>query len=276
VGAVVATPLLLIGGLMDGMTRTVLWAIAAFFDVSTAWILRGRLAQVRLTPLHYTHRYGLLLILVLGESVIAVGAVAATEPLTPVRLTTIGLSYVLACALWWTYFVYGLADFRRAMARADRQAELRRSVLAYGHLLFSFGIVAVAVGLSEAVAQPLEHLRKSQVALLFAGSGLFLSTFAYTHWRIHREIAWRRVAAGVTCLILMPLSTHIPAVSALTLLVLVVVTVSLSEQLIIRRQRPGGGDRQRGRHEVSGTSAAEPDSNADNVDAGPPVHREDS
>lgn len=72
-------PLQLAGGLLTGTTRMVLWSIAILVDVVGARVARPALAAVRVRPLHYTHRYGLLIILVLGESVIEVGMVASTR-----------------------------------------------------------------------------------------------------------------------------------------------------------------------------------------------------
>ncbi|GIG87145.1 low temperature requirement protein A [Plantactinospora endophytica] len=239
VGSIVAGPLLLAGGLTSGTTRTVLWAIASLLDVSSPWILRRHLGRVRLLPLHYTHRYGLLLILVLGESVLEVGAVASTERLTAARLFAIGASYAFACALWWAYFVYGMWAFRRAIARAENQGDVRRSILLYGHLLFSSGVIAAAVGLAEVVSAPDQPLLPSDAALLCGGAALFLITFAYTHWRIHRQVAWRRLGAGLLCLLMLPLAMLTPGLAALIVLTLVIIAVSLVEQLILRRQGRG-------------------------------------
>ncbi|MBQ0988695.1 low temperature requirement protein A [Micromonospora sp. PSH03] len=231
----VAGPLQLAGGLLHGTTRIVLWSIAVLVDLIGTTISRRTLDKVRVRPLHYTHRYGLLIILVLGESVIQVGMVAVDESLTLARVAAICLSYSLVCALWWAYFIYGVRAFRLAVDRSEQQADIRRSVMVYGHLLFSFAIITVAVGLSEVVTEPLEPLRAGEGTVLFGGAALFLGTFAYTHWRIHRQIARRRIGASVLCLVLMPLAPLVPALAALTTLFAVVAGVSVLEGMIMHR-----------------------------------------
>ncbi|MFC3499581.1 low temperature requirement protein A [Micromonospora krabiensis] len=241
----VAGPLQLAGGLLHGTTRIVLWSMAVLVDVVGTSLGRRTLEEVRVRSLHYTHRYGLLIILVLGESVIQVGMVAVKEPLTLARLAAICLSYSLVCALWWTYFIYGVRAFRQAVDQSAHQADIRRSVMVYGHLLFSFAIITVAVGLSEVVTEPLESSRAAEGTVLFGGAALFLGTFAYTHWRIHRQIARRRIIASVLCLVLMPLAPLVPGLVALATLFAVVAGVSVLEGIVLHRH-PLNGERAAG------------------------------
>ncbi|MEV7327279.1 low temperature requirement protein A [Micromonospora sp. NPDC093244] len=257
----VAGPLQLAGGLFSGSTRIVLWSIAVLADVVGTALGRRTLDKVRVRPLHYTHRYGLLIILVLGESVIQVGMVAVGEPLTLARLVAVCLSYSLVCALWWAYFIYGLRAFRQAVAQSAQQADIRRSVMVYGHLLFSFAIIMVAVGLSEVVMEPLEPSRASEGTVLFGGAALFLGTFAYTHWRIHRQIARRQIGASLLCVVLLPLAPLVPALATLATLFAVVAGVSVLEEIIMHR-RPLIGERA-----TRGETCGDPD----HVDEGPVV-----
>ncbi|GIG88255.1 low temperature requirement protein A [Plantactinospora endophytica] len=230
-------PLLVAGALTEGAARIGLWAAAAVSDLVSPWVSRYLVTPTRAEPLHYSHRYGLLIILVFGESVIQVGAVAADRPLTLVRLTAIAASYALVGGLWWAYFSYGLPSFRRALEHAPNQADLRRAVLVYGHLLFSFGIITVSVGLADMVPTPLDALGVEMATLLFGGTALFMATFAYTHWRIRGRIAWHRVGAAVLSLVLLPLATLIPALVMVAALFLVVVGMAVGEELATRRRR---------------------------------------
>ncbi|MFD0744786.1 low temperature requirement protein A [Phytohabitans flavus] len=226
----VTGPLLLTGALLHGTARIAFWAAAAATDLLSPWAGRYLVAPRRAQPLHYTHRYGLLIILVLGESMIQTGMVAAGGTLTPLRLTAIAAAYAVAAALWWTYFRYGLPEIRRALEVAPDQPDLRRAVLIYSHLLFSFGIVTTSVGLADAVLEPAGALTGDQAVLLFGGSALFLFTFAYTRWRMFREIAGICLGGGVVCFALVPLATLIPAVTAVAAL-LVVIGVTIARRL---------------------------------------------
>ncbi|MFI6263084.1 low temperature requirement protein A [Micromonospora sp. NPDC051006] len=125
---------------------------------------------------------------------------------------------------------------RRALEQARDQPDVRRAILVYGHLSFSFGIITLAVGLADAVPAPLHALPPREAMLLFGGCALFLFTFAYTHWRIHHRIAWRRGGAGAACLLLFPLATLMPALAAVVCLIVVIAVMVAAEELAIRRQ----------------------------------------
>ncbi|MCZ7374090.1 low temperature requirement protein A [Micromonospora sp. WMMC250] len=232
---VITGPLLVAGALNEGNSRLVLWAAAAGVDLLSPWLANRVVAQGRAQPAHYTHRYGLLIILVFGESVIQVGAVAVDAPLTVARLAAITAAYALVSVLWFAYFGYGLSDFRRALEETPDQPGLRRAILVYSHLLFSFGIITIAVGLADMVPAPLEPLAPREAMLLFGGCALFLFTFAYAYWRIHRKIAWRRMGAGGTCLLMAPLATLLPALVMVIALALVAIVMVVTEQRAVRR-----------------------------------------
>ncbi|AVT38241.1 low temperature requirement protein A [Plantactinospora sp. BB1] len=242
-GVVVATaPLLLAGALSQGTTRIVLWAVAAALDVLSPWLAARTVQLVRVQPRHYAHRYGLLIILVLGESVIQLGAAAVEQPLTGARLLAMAAGYALIAALWWTYFGYGVHAFRSALERSggQEQARLRRAILIYCHLLFSLAIIAIADGVAEVVMAPAELLTDSEMTRLVGGCALFLGTFTYTHWRIHRKIAWRRFGVAVACFGLLPLVALLPAIAALGLLILLVGGLAAMEEIFRHRNADPG------------------------------------
>ncbi|MFI7657412.1 low temperature requirement protein A [Micromonospora parva] len=239
-------PLLLTGALMHGTARVVLWGAAATIDVLSPWVASRLVAQRHVQPAHYAHRYGLLIILVFGESVIQVGAVAAKEGLTLVQLVAVAAAYILVSVLWYAYFGYGLSDFRQALEQARDQPDLRRTILVYGHLFYSFGIITIAVGLAEMVPEPFHALPTREAMLLAGGCALFLITFACAHWRIHHTIAWRRLGAGAACLILVPLATLMPALAAVASLIVVIAVMVAAEEVTVRRR----GDASHGANEV--------------------------
>ncbi|MGI5211505.1 low temperature requirement protein A [Plantactinospora sp. CA-290183] len=238
---VVTAPLLLAGALSEGKARIALWTVAAVIDVASPWLARRTVRAIRVQPRHYTHRYGLLIIIVLGESVIQVGAAAVGEPLTSVRVLAMAAGYALASSLWWTYFGYGVQAFRGALEQAEDQARLRVAILIYAHLLFSLAIIVIADGVADVVTAPVEPLSSAETNRLFGGCALFLGTFAYTHWRIHRKIAWRRVGVAAACLGLLPLAPLLPALAALGLLLLLVAGVAGMEEMFRHRHVAGSG-----------------------------------
>jgi low temperature requirement protein LtrA len=138
--------LLLAGAFTDGGVRILLWGIALAIDLAgPAWLTRARLRGLQQVAVaHFAERYGLFVIICLGESVIAIGNGA--RPLTPSRVAAVVLCLLITVALWWAYF----ADI--AEAAEQRLREHEDAVLAaadsysYLHLLLVAGIIVFAVG----------------------------------------------------------------------------------------------------------------------------------
>jgi low temperature requirement protein LtrA len=240
VGLLVTGPLLLLGGLLDGPARIALWTTAAAVDLLTPRVVRKRLAHVRFHPAHLPERFGLFLILALGESVVAIGGVASREPAGAARLLAVGAAFAFGCALWWTYFVRAAPAVHHAVATAAVQTDVVRPVLAYGHLLFVAAVIAAAVGLGETVAHPLEHLHLDSAGLLVGGTALYLATFGYTRWRMFRKVSATRLSAAAACLPVLALAVVAPAVVTLLVLLAVVVGLNVAEEIVVGRARPAG------------------------------------
>jgi low temperature requirement protein LtrA len=238
VGVCVTGPLLLVGGLLEGRARIALWLAAAAVDLVVPRLVRARLAALSFDRGHLPERFGQFLIIALGESVVAVGAVAAAQRLTGLRLIAVAAAYALAFGLWWVYFHFAAGAMRYAMANAAVPTEVIRSVLSYGHLLFIGGIVALSVGLAEAIGHPGERLGRDAVGLLYGGTALYLASFGYTRWRMFRAVSYSRLGAAAICLALLPLAWIEPAVVSVLVLVVLVASVNIVEARWVRRAWP--------------------------------------
>src|SRR5437763_1969896 len=153
VGLAVTGPLLLAGGFAPDGWRLVLWTLAGLVDLATPALVRARLVSIRFDPAHLPERFGLLLLIALGESIVAVGENASHEPLRPSRLGAVALAFTVACGLWWVYFAFAAGAVRYAVATAEVQTDIIRQVLAYGHLCLIGAVIGVAVGLAEVVSR---------------------------------------------------------------------------------------------------------------------------
>ena len=212
VGALVTGPLLLAGGFAHGTAR---------------------LAVVRFDTGHLPERFGLFLIIALGESVVQIGVAASGGVLTGTRLVATIAAYTLACSLWWVYFVFAASAVRHALAEARIHADVVRPVFSYGHLLLILAIIAVAVGLSEVVAAPGHHLRGGLAGLLVGGCALYLATFGYTRWRMFHSVSWTRLGAAAVCLALLPGATQVSGLAVVFALVVVTVVLNVVEYVIV-------------------------------------------
>jgi low temperature requirement protein LtrA len=227
--AFVTGPLLTLGGLLDGGTRVTTWTLAAAVDLFVAFLARRRMTRIAYEPSHLPERFGLFLIIALGESVAETGVVAGDQPVTPVRLAAVAVAFVCACALWWVYFVFAVNAIRYALRTAQVAIEVIRPVLPYGHLGFIGGIMAIAAGAGDVITHPLAHLHTDVAALLFGGSALYLATFGYTRWRMFRTVSTARLSAAGLCLALVPLAVHVPALAAMAALAAVLIVLNVWE-----------------------------------------------
>ncbi|WP_214324271.1 low temperature requirement protein A [Nonomuraea sediminis] len=236
IAAFVSGPLLLVGGFLDMPARVAVWALAALVDVSAPRIARGRLQGVRFHPEHLPERFGLFLIIALGESIVATGMPAATAPhLSAGMVAAVTAAFVLACGLWWVYYHYAASAILHALRTAAVQTEIIRPVLSYGHLAFIAGIVTMASGMAEVVAHPSALTPLPTAGLLYGGCALYLATFGYTRWRMFRAWAKTRLGAAAVVLVLLPVTPLLPALAALSLLAALIVALNVLEYLIVTR-----------------------------------------
>lgn len=227
VGAFLTGPMLVVGALLDHESRLALWALTAVVDLGVPWLARRRLSDVPFDPGHLTERYGTLVIIALGEMVVATagGAEVHDGP----RLATLVAAFVVACGLWWVYFAFGPDVIEAQLAHSRSRIDLIRPVLSYGHLALIAGIIGVAAAIGEVVADPGGILPLHIAALLFGGAALYLVTFAFTRWRLVHTLAVPRLVAVLACLVLLAFSKELPGLASLGLLAAVLVVLNVVE-----------------------------------------------
>jgi len=241
-------PLLLAGGFTGGGWRTALWACAALVDLSTPRLTRRTMMHLPFNAGHLAERFGLFVIIALGESIVAVGAPAASAAhLGGGVVAAVAAAFALACGLWWVYFHFAADAVRHGLETAAIPADIVRQVLSYGHLAFIGAIITVAVGMAEVVAEPGDHLHAGVAALLYGGCALYLGTYGYTRWRLFRKISTTRLVAAAVVLALLAVAMVIPALAALILLAVAVILLNAVEYVMVARrgELPGGTRRER-------------------------------
>lgn len=241
VGAAVSGPLMLLGGMADGPARTALWAAGAACDLAAPLVFRRRLAAVTYHPGHLPERFGLFLLVALGESIVGIGGPVAGSDLHTGQLLSVAVAFVISCALWWLYFGFASDAMRFAVETAASRRDMIRRVFSYGHLLLIAGVIAVAVGFGETVAEPGHALGLGTVALLYGGCVLYLLSFSYTRWMMFGKVSPTRLGAAGLVLVLLPLMPHLPALTALTALAVVLVGLNAVEHVRVRRDRARAG-----------------------------------
>jgi low temperature requirement protein LtrA len=236
VGLVVSGPLIFAGGFAHGTAREAIWGLAAAIDLSSPTVLKTRLRSMHFDPSHLAERFGLLLIIALGESVVAIGGPAASgKHLSAGVLAAVATAFVFACGLWWVYFHFAADAMRYAMTTAQVQSHIARHVMSYGHLMLVGSVISIAVGMREAVARPGQELSWGVTGLLFGGCALYLATYGYTRWAMFRLVSTTRLTASAVVLALLPVARHLPALGALLLAAAVLVVLNVVEYWRVRR-----------------------------------------
>jgi low temperature requirement protein LtrA len=228
--------LLVIGALFHGDVREGVWALAAVMDLSSPTILRSRLQRMHVNAAHLSERFGLFVLIAIGESVVAIGGSAQSDhKLTPAIGFAVAAAFALSCGLWWVYFHFATDAMRYALATAKVQLDITRLVLSYGHLSFIAAVIVVAVGMRDAVAEPGHALGWAVGALLYAGTALYLATFGFTRWAMFRLVSVTRLTAAAAVIVLYPAMAQLPALAALATLAVAVAVLNVVEYMRVEQ-----------------------------------------
>jgi low temperature requirement protein LtrA len=224
-------PLLVVGALSEEHLRLAIWGVAGLVDLLSPTLLRSRLRRMRYDPAHLAERFGLFVLIALGETVVAVGLTPDPQTLDLPQGLSVAVAFAVCVGLWWVYFQFAADAVRHAMATAAVQLDITRLVLSYGHLAFISAIILVAVGLHDAVVHPTEPTGWSATALMYGGCALYLATFGFTRWAMFHLVSWTRLTAAAVILLLLPLANAIDALAALVMLAAVLAVLNSIEYL---------------------------------------------
>ena len=215
--AILGASLLVVAGFLDGRERIAVWIVALAIDYLGPVVI-GVGRGWRVAPEHFAERHGLIVLIALGESLIAIGLGAGFELDTGV-LVAAALGIVVVSALWWLYFDVAAILARRRLMQATG-VELHRLALhaySYLHLPLLAGIVLFALGLKTTVGDVGESLDTVPAVALCGGAALYLLGHVAFLLRATGRIFRRRTIGGVALLALIPLALTVPALAALAL-----------------------------------------------------------
>ena len=233
----VAPAIVLAGGLVDDPARTWLWGASLAIDV--AGTLLAADTGFRVSPAHFAERYGLFVIIVLGESIVATGVGAREIDRDGIFALSVLVAFAGVAALWWAYFGLSQLAAERALLRAspERRAPLARDLYTFFHFPIALGIVLVAVAGEKTLAHPQDPLSEAGRVALGAGVAVFLSGFVLGRLRVLRRLAWERVAAGAAAVLLVLLLDGIAAVALFATVVGILVAMLAVEAVRLRELR---------------------------------------
>ena len=250
VSTTIAVGLLVAASALDGIAQAGLWALALFIDTAIPYVFGAE--GWHLVPSHFAERHGLIVIIALGESIVAIG-VGANLVLTVATTTAAVLGISLTAAMWWTYFdIVSIVNSRRlAEAEPGRvQNELARDAYSYIHLPMVAGIILVALGLKKTLGHTGDPLHGMPAFALCGGLAIYFLGHVALRLRQAGTLSRRRLAVAVILLALVPLANHIPALATLAIMNAIV------WPLIAIETRSYGAGRYDVRHGASPAEAA--------------------
>jgi low temperature requirement protein LtrA len=203
----------LISGALGGTVQEVCWT-AVFLGY---WFATRVNTGFEIQPAHFVERHGLLVLIAIGESVVATGIGARSLTIDLRLVTSVVLGLLLSAGLWWTYFGEGTEPVERAFRAATGGRRVRLAFVGFGyaHYLMLLGIVLAAVGLRVAVAHPGAPLSTGRALILAGGSALFVVADGWFRALMGLRRWHARGLAGLIILLVVPVGTQVSATAAL-------------------------------------------------------------
>ncbi len=246
VSTAIGVGLLVGAAFADGVLQGLLWLVALLIDFGGPFLFG--VEGWRLVPGHFAERYGLIVIIALGESIVAIG-VGAEFGLDAGVVTAAVVGIAIAAALWWLYFDIVALVAERRVSRATpgrEQNAIARDSYSYLHLPMVAGIVLLALGLKKSLEHVGDQLDTVPAAALLGGVAVYLLGHVAFRWRIVHRFSVQRLVCAVVLLALIPLAVEVPALVtmaiAAALLAALIVYESVRFAELRERLRHGLGD----------------------------------
>lgn len=221
-GSALGVGLLLAAAGTDGWMQGALWVVALLPDMGEPFLFGSEGWSLE-HPGHFAERHGLIVIIAIGESIVAIGVGAGTDvDAGVVAAATLGIA--VAAAIWWLYFdvVAMLAerDLTRLPAGRERN-ERARDTYSYLHFPMVAGIVLSALGLKKTLGDVGGELDTVTAFAMLGGTSLYLLGHVGQRLRNVGTVNNHRLVCAVLTLALVPLAVELPALATLAILAVV-------------------------------------------------------
>ena len=228
---VIGSGLIIAAAALDGWPQLAVWAFALTLDYVGPALGRGR--GWRVSPGHFAERHGLIVIIALGESIVALGVGAAGLPVDVSLIAAAVIGLTLAAVMWWAYFDIDALVAERKLRQAEgvARATMARDAYSYLHLAIVGGIVLVALGIKKTLGHVGDPLDAVPALALGGGVALYLLGHFGFRWRTTHTLHRLRLAVAVACLALVPVATEIPSIASLSILTGLMVGVIAYERI---------------------------------------------
>jgi low temperature requirement protein LtrA len=225
----IAPSILVAAAFADGSLRDGLWGVALVLDIGGVFFSGSEGWNV--APGHFAERHGLIVLIALGESIVAIGAGTGHLDVGVVAAAVLGL--VVVFALWWAYFdvVALVAERRLRRATGVERARLARDSYSYLHLPMVGGIVLLALGVKTTLHAVEDPLKPVAAVALCGGVALYLLGHIAFRLRNVNSLNRQRLLVAAVCLGLIAPATSMPALLTMAILALLLGGLILFEAI---------------------------------------------
>jgi low temperature requirement protein LtrA len=251
VSTALGVSLLVAASSLDGTLQGGMWALALLLDMGGPYLFGSE--GWKLVPGHFAERHGLILIIALGESIVAIGLGAGAGVDAGVVLAAV-LGIVVAAAVWWLYFdvVALVAERRLSKAAAGRERnEIARDSYSYLHFPMVAGIVLLALGMKKTLGDVDAPLKIVPATAMLGGTAVYLlAHVAFRLRNVHRFSSQRLLCAALL-VALLPAAVELPSLVTVGVLAAVLTTLIAYESVRFAELRD------RLRHQLSSEAVAD-------------------
>ena len=223
--------LLFVAAFTSGGVQLGLWGLALVLDAGGPFLFGAE--GWKLVPGHFAERHGAIVIIALGESIVAIGVGAKTTIGTGIVVAAL-LGIVIAATMWWAYFDVAAIVAGRRLAKAPEgreRNEIARDSYSYLHFPMVAGIALIAVGIQRTIVDVDEPLKLVTAVALLGGAAMYL--FAHVAFRLRNmhSLSTRRLVCGFVLLALVPAGASLPALMTLAIVAAVLTALISYEAL---------------------------------------------
>jgi low temperature requirement protein LtrA len=218
IGTAVGITLLICGSFLDSGAQAAVWGLALILDMGEPYLFGSE--GWHLVPGHFAERHGLIVIIALGESIVAIGLGAGTHLTWGIAAAAV-LGIGVVAALWWAYFdIVALVSARRLVRAPEGKVrnELARDSYSYIHFLLVAGIILLALGLKKALGHPTDALEDVPAFALVGGVAVYLLGLVAFRWRHVHTLNRHRLAMAALLFALYPVALELSALVMLALI----------------------------------------------------------
>jgi low temperature requirement protein LtrA len=228
--ALPAPALLIVASALHGNAQLAIWGVALAIDFAGPFVfgVDGFVVSAG----HFAERFGLIVIIALGESIVAISA-ADSRDLDTGTIVAAVLGLVISAGLWWAYFDVAAvaAEHRFRSQQGYWIPRMARDAYSYLHLPMIAGIVLLALGLKKTILHVDEPLDAVIVLALFGGVALYLLAHVAFKWRVLASFSRPRLSGAIALVVCIPLALQVDAIVALGLVAAITTAVIAYEAI---------------------------------------------